>query len=297
MAAYLYAKRTVQQLAAWTSCALAPWVKRSEAPRVCILVYHRVAPVPLVDPDHDDWNVPPSIFADHMACLAEHSHLVRLSEVSRYLQGESQFTKPVVAVTFDDGFANLIHYALPWLVRYQVPATWFVVTAEIGSPQPMAFDRWSRHNAPHAHPALWRAATWSELDLAADTGLISLGGHSHTHPAPRPGFVPPYIEEVNACRNELVSRYGNRVTSYAYPYGSTRLGFVPPEHVAAVQQAGFSLAVTTDLGLAAPEDNCYRLPRIEALACDTPTSLRAKIKGALAPYQVTALLRRAQRTH
>jgi hypothetical protein len=72
---------------------------------------------------------------------------------------------------------------------------------------------------------------------------------------------------------------------------------VTPAHVAAGQQAGFTRAVTTDLGMAAPATDAVRLPRVEVLACDSPRVLRGKIKGALRPYAVTARLRRSRRSH
>jgi peptidoglycan/xylan/chitin deacetylase (PgdA/CDA1 family) len=297
MGTYIHIKQLIQQLAAWGGRLQAPFVGLPAEPRVCILAYHRVAPIPFVDPEYDAWNVSPPVFARQMACLAREAHVIRLSEVPLFLHRPRQSTKPTVAVTFDDGYANTIIYALPWLVRYAIPATFFVVTGEIGSPLPMAFDRWSHHNSHRAHAALWRPATWPELDQAVASGLVAIGGHSHTHPAPAPGFVPRFVEEVGQCRQRLVTRYGDSVTSYAYPYGSTRLGFVSPAHVAAVQQAGFARAVTTDLGLATPNSDPYRLPRIEVLECDQPSVLRGKIKGALAPYALSGRLRRAQRSH
>ena len=290
-------KRLVQQLVAGAGAGASYFPPKASVPRVCILAYHRVAPIPFLDGSHDAWNVPPAVFARQLAFLAEFAHVIRLSELQAFLEQLPRTVKPVVAITFDDGYANNLLYAYPWLERYGLPATFSVVTSCVGTPGPMPFDRWGRANVPRAHASLWRPLSWKELDTAVASGLVSVGGHSHTHPDPHTPGHRAYEDEVGQCRDMLVSRYGPGVMAYTYPYGSSRLGFVSSDHVAAVRRAGFSLGLTTDLGLADGRSDPFRLPRVEVLACDSPRVLRGKICGALVPYALTASLRRTARTH
>ena len=51
--------------------------------------------------------------------------------------------RPVVAITFDDGYADNLHNALPLLERYGAPATVFLATAWIGRAEQFWWDRLS----------------------------------------------------------------------------------------------------------------------------------------------------------
>jgi peptidoglycan/xylan/chitin deacetylase (PgdA/CDA1 family) len=291
---------TVKRTLKWTAgrtAAASTWVVRAEGgPRACILTYHRVASLPVVDPSRDDWNVPPSRLERQLAGLASAVEFVPLSVLSDRL-GESVAgrDRPLVALTFDDGFANVVGQALPLLRRYEAPATLFVVTSAVGSDGPMPFDRWAQANHHAVGRDAWRAVTWDELDTWVDAGM-ELGAHSHLHLNGRDCSPDQLADEAHTSRGILTDRFGaaaGRV--YAYPYGSTRLGQVGPAYREAVEHAGFDLAVTTDLGLAAQGGDPYALPRLEAHPLDSPAVLRAKARGALWPYALLDRLRRADR--
>jgi peptidoglycan/xylan/chitin deacetylase (PgdA/CDA1 family) len=260
-------------------------------------MYHRVADVGFVDPDLDDWNVGPDIFAQHIAALSECAEFVRLEDVPERLRSSNLPVKPLVCLTFDDGYASVFTQALPVMVRHRTPATVFVVTRYVGSTEPMPFDGWGQMHRERTPPEVWRAATWEELQTAVQTGLVSVASHSHQHQDGRSCDAQQLIEEAQRSRAILQGRLnGGAGAAYAYPYGSTRLGQVPPAYVAAVRQAGYELAVSTDLGLADRESDRYKLPRVEAHALDSPAVLCAKVLGALAPYYFTDRLRRAKRS-
>ncbi|HEX5131888.1 MAG TPA: polysaccharide deacetylase family protein [Candidatus Krumholzibacteria bacterium] len=63
-----------------------------------------------------------------MEHVAEHYHPVALSHIARWLRGEAQLPERPVAVTFDDGYRNVLTEAAPVLQRLGIPATLFVVT-------------------------------------------------------------------------------------------------------------------------------------------------------------------------
>jgi len=52
--------------------------------------------------------------------------------------------KPLVSLTFDDGYANFRLNVLPLLERYKIPATLAVATAYMGSTKPAPFDGWAQ---------------------------------------------------------------------------------------------------------------------------------------------------------
>ena len=264
--------------------------------RACILVYHRIASPGFIDASLDDWNVPPRVFEAHVKALTNLAEIVSLSDLQTKLRSSSSFEKPLVALTFDDGYSNFYTQALPVLQRYHVPATLFVVTDSVGGQAPMAFDRWALKNKQRTSAEAWRPISWSEIESCLASGQVTLGSHSHRHLNGKHCDRADLEEEVEQSRSVLISRLGAECASmYAYPYGSTRLGHVPVDYPYAVRAAGYQLAVTTDLALASPKSDPYLLPRIEAHAMDSPRVLRAKVYGALGPYRFTDRLRKAER--
>ena len=286
-------KRAVKSCAGFASVAAAPFV-RPEPGSGCILAYHRVAKLDFVDADHDDWNVTPSTFDAQVAALKQVADIVPLDQILDRCRPSGGIRRPAVALTFDDGYANFFTEVLPVLRRHQVPATVFVVTSLIGTPGPPPFDAWSLKNRGRVDSSAWRTLGWDELDQCLESGLVQVGGHSHRHLKANGCSAQELADEAGMSRSILMSRLGEAAL-YAYPYGASRLGFVPPDYVRAVQSAGYCQAVTFDLGRVTAASDPYRLPRVEAHGLDGPNVIRAKVAGSLAPYWLTDRLRRARR--
>jgi peptidoglycan/xylan/chitin deacetylase (PgdA/CDA1 family) len=293
MVGHITLKRSIKRAAGWASVMTSPFASAAAAGDACILMYHRTAAIDFIDSRTDDWNVPPDVFEHHMRTLAATADVVSLREL-RKRQALGQPGKPLVCVTLDDGYASACESALPILERYHIPATFFVAAAYVGSREPMPFDRWGRLNCGRVGADSWRAAGWRELERAIRGGLITIGSHSYRHLEARDCGADHLREEAERSRDTLRARLGaEHARVYAYPYGSSRLGDVTEAYVDAVRAAGYELAVTTDLGIARATDNPFRLPRIEAHQVDSAAVLRAKLRGALAPYWVTDRLRTA----
>ena len=289
-------KRGIKRAAGWASVALSPIATGTG---VCILMYHRIAPIPFIDRRADDWNVPPDVFEQQMHALAEYADVVPLPQLpdaasrrggssnsSSNSSSSSGRDRPIACITIDDGYASVCEHAIPILQRYRLPATFFVPTAYIGSTTPFPFDRWGLLNHHRVPAALWRAADWRELESAAKTGLIHIGSHSHHHLAGRACPLARLQEETERSRADLHSNLGrDHARAYAYPYGNTRLGDVPPAYETAARIAGYDLAVTTDPGLASATSNPFRLPRLEMHQVDSASVVRSKVRGSLTPYR------------
>ena len=108
-------------------------------PRASVLVYHRVA-----SPALDPWSlaVTPEHFAEHVQVLARHATVVPLSALPAVV-ARRRAPRRCVAVTFDDGYADNLHAAVPSLERGEVPATVFVVAGALGGAE-LWWDRLAR---------------------------------------------------------------------------------------------------------------------------------------------------------
>jgi glycosyltransferase involved in cell wall biosynthesis/peptidoglycan/xylan/chitin deacetylase (PgdA/CDA1 family) len=101
-----------------------------------ILLYHRIAATPT-----DPWslNVMPDHFAEHLQVLKSHGDLVSLADLLQMLQDQTG-PERMIALTFDDGYANNLHAAKPLLKHFAVPATVYVTVGAIESPGEQWWD-------------------------------------------------------------------------------------------------------------------------------------------------------------
>ncbi|HKO63381.1 MAG TPA: polysaccharide deacetylase family protein [Pyrinomonadaceae bacterium] len=289
-------KRTVKQTTGWAAMLSRLFTTSDMERQACIFYYHRVANVGFVDSQIDDWNVTPAQFERQITTLLSFADIVPLADLPGRLADGSGIKKPLVSLTFDDGYANFHSQALPVLKRFSVPATAFVVTSSIGKPDPMPFDRWALNYSTRVGAEGWRALNWKELEDCVSSGLVTIGAHSHQHLRGSQCSAAQLADEVGHSREVLRSRLGEKHSAqYAYPYGNSKLGDVSDSYVAAVKAAGFEIAVTTDLGLVTRHTNLFTVPRLEAHMMDSPGVMKAKALGALAPYRLTDHLRAAYR--
>lgn len=104
---------------------------------IAILMYHAVTTMPL---PVEDWVfVEERHFQDQMLYLKRHCQVVPLREIPDALKARHR--RPVVALTFDDGFQNNYSIAYPILQRFGLPATVFLVTDLIDSDDTVWFCR------------------------------------------------------------------------------------------------------------------------------------------------------------
>lgn len=101
---------------------------RNEIP---VLNYHGVisGSFPFSLPYH----VPETQFREHIRYLASNFECLSVSELCAALHDGDRVASNAVAITFDDGFANNLHRAVPILEEFGVRATVFVVSGFLDS--------------------------------------------------------------------------------------------------------------------------------------------------------------------
>jgi peptidoglycan/xylan/chitin deacetylase (PgdA/CDA1 family) len=111
--------------------------RRRREPHGLILAYHRVA-----KPGVDPWQicVSPEHFARQLKALSEFADVVPLPEFGERLKA-ARNGRPVLAITFDDGYADNLHAALPVLEHFEMPATIFLSTGWIDRKAGFWWDR------------------------------------------------------------------------------------------------------------------------------------------------------------
>jgi peptidoglycan/xylan/chitin deacetylase (PgdA/CDA1 family) len=203
--------------------------------RSAILTWHSI------DNSGSAISTPPEVFLRQMEFLAGSGMpVVALDEVL--------VTPGSVALTFDDGFRNLLDCAIPALDRYGFPATIFVVGGYCGG----------RNNWP-SQPG----GTVPDLPLLAWDHFrefpraISPGVHTMTHP--RLDLLTPEAceRELRECRDLLEQRFSRPARWLAYPYGTSNAG------VREIARKFFDLAVGVSLRFLPTGGDVMELPRID----------------------------------
>jgi len=111
-------------------------LRRVRQPKYAILCYHRVGTggIPLFS------ELLPELFDAQMKYLRSHYRVVSLNELCEAIESRQE-NEHSVAVTFDDGYADLFAHAMPILERYAVPATIYLPVASIETGEVPWYDR------------------------------------------------------------------------------------------------------------------------------------------------------------
>jgi len=104
------------------------WLRKRFKTKGLVLMYHSIN-----EWGSDPWSlsVTPSHFAEHLEVIWKYGRPILLNQLVETLRW-GNLSHRTIAVTFDDGYADNLYNAKPLLERYDVPATVFLTTGQIG---------------------------------------------------------------------------------------------------------------------------------------------------------------------
>jgi peptidoglycan/xylan/chitin deacetylase (PgdA/CDA1 family) len=171
-------------------------------------------------------------------------------------------------LTFDDGYEDFFTHVFPLLKEQAVPATLFVTTGFV--------------EGQIAHPfsitpsAAVRPVTWDMLGKMQESGLVTLGAHTHTHPN-LVGASQDRIADELAYPIELFrARLGVSVSHFAYPrakWNGEAEALVKKFYASAVIGEGKKATTRTF--------DPHRIPRVPVRRSDGWLFFKAKLRGWL----------------
>lgn len=110
--------------------------------RLVILCYHRVLPASAKAAYFQpDLVVTPEALREHCAILRHVYEVLPLHEAWGALRSGSNRSRPLAAITFDDGYRDNHRYAAPILAKHGLRATFFVITDLVGADRPPWYDQ------------------------------------------------------------------------------------------------------------------------------------------------------------
>ena len=139
-----------------------------------------------------------------------------------------------IAITFDDGFENVLRYGLEPLREAGFQAIQFLVPGRIGGT-----NAWEEAEGEASE----RLMDVSQIREWFAAGHV-IGAHTCTHPHLTRIPLAEAREEIRASRLRLEDLFGVPVRDFCYPYGDYN-----PAVRDLVQEAGFLTACTTEAGV------------------------------------------------
>ncbi len=243
-----------------------------------ILLYHRIAEE-VAGVERPTINVPPRQFEAQIRGLVQAGFVFwPLRRVLDCVAREEHIPPYVAVLTFDDGFEGVYRHAWPVLREINVPATVFLATAYLGSEQPFPFDHWGQKNSRSVPSTAFRPLNIAQCRELAASGLIEFGAHTHTHEDFR-NRETTFREDLQANIAALHKLFGRSDVTFAFPYGTPRLGYVDASLTNAARETGVRCALTTHSSLVKLGDSPFAWGRFTVFPWDNSTTLAAKLGG------------------
>ena len=216
-------------------------------------MYHRVHAAP--PSSQRALTVHPVDFARQMRWLKQHGYrtITQRELYDALFFGKRLGPKPIL-ITFDDGYSDVFHKALPVLKRLDMRATAYVISGRTLKSDTVFL-------------------TWHLLRALERDG-VEIGSHTITHRDLTSLSDGEALRELVRSRRAFERRLGHPVPWRAYPFGryDSRI-----ERLA--RRAGYMLAVTTEYGIVQSARRPLALSRLRILDSTGVAGLAAMLGG------------------
>jgi peptidoglycan/xylan/chitin deacetylase (PgdA/CDA1 family) len=110
-------------------------------PVLAVLNYHRVGDPARTPYDPDVFSATADGFDEQVRALKRRYAVVSLAEAAEIAEGRTRTRGVTVLLTFDDGYLDNYQNAFPVLRAHGVPATFFLITSQVGTATLPGWDR------------------------------------------------------------------------------------------------------------------------------------------------------------
>jgi peptidoglycan/xylan/chitin deacetylase (PgdA/CDA1 family) len=234
--------------------------------RRVVFCYHSV------HPNRPFHSTTPEMFDRHVQWLKDRCHLVSLPDLMS--NRARRRDKPLVAITFDDGYEDNHSQALPILARHGATATFFI-TAGFVDRHPDVVARFQRLLRCHADDLV--PLDWTQVRELRACGM-TIGSHTFSHRNLARLDAAETDQELRVSKDLISDRLSCDVDLLAYPFGKPRVHFTSMT-AARTAAAGYALAAAVTFRGVRATDSSFSIPRFFTDGDDL-SKLAAKIDGA-----------------
>lgn len=173
------------------------FLPRLRGPR--ILIYHQVG-----SGRSHEMDVSVEAFRRQLDWMQSHGEIVSLEEAVKR-RGEADSHRLCV-VTFDDGYRDVFVNAFPLMAQQRIPFTLYLTSGPIDDPG--RFPTWPGD-----------PLTWDQVRSMIDSGLVTVGAHTHTHADLR--YLPreAVVGELDRSNELIAQRADVFPEHFTYPKG------------------------------------------------------------------------------
>jgi peptidoglycan/xylan/chitin deacetylase (PgdA/CDA1 family) len=150
------------------------------------------------------------LFKSQMLYLRNHAVPVEMPKAPQHLRLRQG---PVIAMTFDDAFENLIDNAIPVLNEFQIPGIVFAVPGNLGRTPKWAIS-------PDHPESREKVMTAEQLVELSQNPLIRIGSHTMTHSNLATLTAEKVRQELAESKQQLELLLGHPVEDLALPHGA-----------------------------------------------------------------------------
>ena len=231
MGALFFPIRKAVYLTLGTVSKMLPWT----GTETFVLCYHSI--------NTDKWlfGVSPDTFKRQIEYLSQKYEFVTLEQISSHIHDNTKLPKPSVAITFDDGYQDIMQIA-DFLKDYEVRPTLFLMSDKKVNRKELDTDR--------------EILTKGEIMSLIEKGW-EIGCHTATH-ANMHSISGSEIEyEIIKSKAKLEKEFGIPIQYIAYPKGR-----YTDKILEAAKTAGYKLGMTVEDGEISANIDPLRVPRI-----------------------------------
>jgi len=209
-----------------------------------ILVYHRIG-------DNCEGSAPfvtSKRFKKQIVCLKKYYQITKLDEIVKFSKGTQDVFANLIAITFDDGYKDIMNNVLPIIKELEVPVTVFLTSDCIGNNKMLWTDALYFHFKEEKNLREFynfkerlkkvdnkeRVRILNELGLDYNKGLmlnwqdvlkliennnVEIGSHSKTHAILANMDTKEAREEILDSKQKIEEQISRKISGFSYPAG------------------------------------------------------------------------------
>jgi peptidoglycan/xylan/chitin deacetylase (PgdA/CDA1 family) len=212
------------------TAAVILWVRAQYV--VPIIMYHKIDG----NSATSRLSVSPESFKAQMNFLKHRRYnVVKLEDLAEMIR-KNKLPPKTIAITFDDGYEDNYLNAYPVLKELGLPAVIFIIPAMIGNDGYL---------------------TWDQVMEMSESGIITIGSHSLSHPWLPSQAVQVLDREIADSKRSIEGHTEKDVNAFSYPQGA--FNEIVREKVI---KAGYKIAVATNPGKKYPKHDLFAMKRL-----------------------------------